>query len=281
MVREQTAHYFGIDLANVHSGRALLLASSDTALGSCAVVYNQQKYPVGLSEYYTEFDNLHNEYATEVIIRRYAGQLLHLYPHGDASFDEHADAQIYRVDARSNEHLDWTEHFRQRVEVSKENFKNFNITLPENGIDALDWAYDPSDDCHYEAEDPGQEPLVTRESIVKTIEKYPEVLAGNDARDDHVHRRVEYKKYDENHYMAADPELDLSETPMSAETPIEHYPEEPTWDVREQSRCRQANAAEVGTDVQDLVDNSGHGADMEDIETPRASGSENIDCGPQ
>ncbi|KAK4945264.1 hypothetical protein LTR10_015423 [Elasticomyces elasticus] len=259
-----------------------------------------------LSEYYEGFDNLHNEYATEVIIRRYAGRLLHLYPHGYASFDEHAEAQIYRVDARSNEHLDWTEHFRQRVEVSKENYKNFNITLPEDGIDALDWAYDPSDDCHYEAEDPGQEPSVTRESIVKTIEKYPEVLAGNDARDDHVHRRVEvseenwenfnitlpdmndidpldwqYKKYDENHYMAADPELDLSETPMSPETPIEHYPKEPTWDVRGQSRCRQANAAEIGTDVQDLVDNSGHGADMEDIETPRASGSENIDCGPQ
>jgi len=81
--------------------------------------------------------------------------------------------------------------------------------------------------------------------------------------------------------MAANPELDLSESPISAETPIEQYPEEPTWDIRGQGHFRQANAAEVGTDVQHLVDSSGHGADMKDIETPRASISENDGYGPQ
>ncbi|KAI1613872.1 hypothetical protein EDD37DRAFT_651841 [Exophiala viscosa] len=130
-------------------------------------------------------------HTTKAIIRRYAGRLLHLYPRRNASFDEHADAQIYRVDARSNEDEHSDDHVHQRVKASKENYENFNITLPTNEIDALDWAYDISSDCHYEAEDPEQELSVTQESVEKTIEKYPEVVTRNSDRDNHVRKRVE------------------------------------------------------------------------------------------
>jgi len=119
------------------------------------------------------YDDIDKKYSTKAVMSKHMGNS-DVYPHRNASFDDHGNAQITRSNTGYGEtYGQWEKDQPKREKVSKENYDNFNKTLPKYKVEPRDWRYYEGSDKHEKAAELGRDHSVTRWSVTNTIKRYP------------------------------------------------------------------------------------------------------------